>query len=203
ELAALVDRSRRLRRGVAGDASRKRELAEQPTQPLLVAADVRVDLAVGALEVQIRHDTRATVAGSRDVDAVQVPRTDHPVEVGIDEVEPRRRAPVSEQPRLGVRELQGFAQQRIVEQVDLPNGQVVGGTPVRVQRVERLIRQGHRGERYARGARCAARGSGGELLPEAERSPCVKVLSHDRRTRMTAQYGYRLEKGGDQSERRG
>jgi hypothetical protein len=40
ELAALVDRARRLGRDVARDAARERELPEQPRMPVLVAADV-------------------------------------------------------------------------------------------------------------------------------------------------------------------
>ena len=59
ELAALVDRARRLRRGVARDAAGERELAEELAQPVLVAADVRVELAVGALEVGVGDDRRA------------------------------------------------------------------------------------------------------------------------------------------------
>ena len=59
ELAALVDRARRLGRDVARDAARERELPEQPAQPLLVAADVRVDLAVRALEIGVGDERRA------------------------------------------------------------------------------------------------------------------------------------------------
>ena len=72
ELAALVDRARRLRRDVAGDAAGKAELLEQPLHPLLVLRDVRIDLAVGALEVGLRHQRRAAVPGTDDVDHVQV-----------------------------------------------------------------------------------------------------------------------------------
>ena len=43
ELAALVDRARRLGRGVARDPARERELPEQLLQPGLVERDVRVD----------------------------------------------------------------------------------------------------------------------------------------------------------------
>ena len=53
ELAALVDRAGRLRRGVARDAARERKLPEQPPHPLGVRADVRVDLAVGAFEIGV------------------------------------------------------------------------------------------------------------------------------------------------------
>ena len=68
ELAALVDRAGRLRGDVAGDAAGEGELAEQPPQALLVAADVRVDLAVGALEVGVGDEPGAAVAGAGHVD---------------------------------------------------------------------------------------------------------------------------------------
>ena len=132
ELAALVDRPGRLRRDVAGDAAGEGELAKQPAQALLVVADVRVDLRVGPLEVDVGDDPRAAVAGPGDVENAEVAQADDPVEVRVDEVQPGRRAPVPEQPRLDVLDLQRLAQQRIVEQVDLSDRQVVGGAPVGV-----------------------------------------------------------------------
>ena len=51
QLPALVDRARRFGRDVTRDSTGERELAKQPPQALLVVTDVRVDLAVGALEV--------------------------------------------------------------------------------------------------------------------------------------------------------
>ena len=74
ELAALVDRAGCLGRDVAGNAAGKGELAEQPAQALLVVADVRVDLGVGALEVGVGDDSRAAVAGPGDVDGVELAR---------------------------------------------------------------------------------------------------------------------------------
>ena len=65
ELAALVDRARRLRRDVAGDAAREGELPEQAAQPLLVGRHARVDLGVGALEVGAGHEARARRARAR------------------------------------------------------------------------------------------------------------------------------------------
>src|ERR1039457_87515 len=66
QLAALVDRAGTLRRCVAGDSSGKRKLNEEPAKPSLILADVGIDLAVGALEVSVAHDGRATVSGTRD-----------------------------------------------------------------------------------------------------------------------------------------
>src|SRR5205085_5190979 len=99
ELAALVDRARRLGSSVTWDPAREGELAEKPPQPLLVVPDVRVDLAIGALEIHVGHDTRAAMAGSGHVEAVQVSLANHAVEVGVDEVQPGRRPPVPEQAR--------------------------------------------------------------------------------------------------------
>ena len=65
QLAALVDRSRRRRRDVAGDPAGERELLEQLLQPGLVLADVRVDLAVGALQVGVADQCRAAVTRAR------------------------------------------------------------------------------------------------------------------------------------------
>ena len=129
ELAALVDRARRLRRRVAGDAAGEGELAEELAQPVLVAADVGVDLAVGALEVGVGDDAGAAMARSGHVDRVRVAGADRPVEMHVEEVEARGGAEVPEQPRLHLLGDQRLAQQRVVEQVDLPDREVVGGAP--------------------------------------------------------------------------
>ena len=65
QLAALVDRARRLGRDVAGNAAGKRELREQPLHPLFVLRDVRIHLAVGALEIRVGHQARARHARAR------------------------------------------------------------------------------------------------------------------------------------------
>jgi hypothetical protein len=63
QFAAFVDRAGALGRGMAGDAPGKRELQEQLPQARLILADVRVDLAVGALEIGVADDRRAAVSG--------------------------------------------------------------------------------------------------------------------------------------------
>ena len=107
ELPALVDRSGRLGGHVAGHSPREGELAEQAPQALLVAAHVGIDLAVGALEVDVREHSRTPVAGPGDEDRVQVPRADDAVHVGIEEVQPGGRAPVPEQAGLDVLDAAG------------------------------------------------------------------------------------------------
>ena len=159
ELAALVDRARRLRRDVARDPARERELAEQLAHPVLVAGDRRVDLAVRSLEVRVGDDRRPAVPGPDDVDRVEVAGLDDPVHVDVDHVQAGGRAPVPEEARLDVVRLQGAAQHRVVEQVDLADRQVVGGTPVRVEQVELVRGQGPgggRGKGVGRGHRGAS-----------------------------------------------
>ena len=142
ELAALVDRARRLGRHVAGDAAGERELPEQRPHPVAVVADAGVGLAVGALQPGVRHRRRAAVARTGQEDRVDVAFADQPVEVGVEQVQPGRRAPVAEQPRLDVVRHQGSLQQRVVQQVDLADGEVVGGAEPPVEQVDLGVTDG-------------------------------------------------------------
>ena len=142
ELAALVDGSRCLRGHVAGDAAGEGELAEQRPQAVLVLADRGVDLAVGAFQVHVGHQPRAAVSRPGHVQRIEPALLDHPVHVRVQQVQPRGRAPVAQQPRLDVLRLERLAQQRVVQQVDLPDGQVVGRAPVRVDQLQVLLADG-------------------------------------------------------------
>ena len=133
ELTAFVDRSRGLGGDVARDPAWKGELPEQTTHAGLVPRDMGVQLAVGPLQPGVGHHGRPPVTGTADVEHVCAPSVDHPVQVGIDEVQPGARAPVAEEPRLDVLGAQRFTKQSVVEQVDLPDGQIVGRPPVGVE----------------------------------------------------------------------
>jgi hypothetical protein len=78
------------------------------------------------------------VTGPGDEDRVQVACDDRAVHVGVEQVQAGGRAPVPEQPRLDVLERQRLAQQRVVQQVDLPDGQVVRRAPPRVEALQLL-----------------------------------------------------------------
>ena len=148
QLAALVDRARRLGRDVARDAAGEGELPEQPAQALLVGRHARVDLGVSALEVGAGHEAGTAVPGPGDEDGVEVVGADDAVEVRVDEVQPGRRAPVAQQARLDVLDAQRLAQERVGEQVDLADRQVVRGAPPGVQALQLVG-----GERAGRGGR--------------------------------------------------
>ena len=130
ELAALVDGPRGLRRDMARDPARERELGEQSLEAGFVLRHVRIHLGVCALEVRVRDERRPAVARSGDVEHVDVALADDPIEVDVDEVLARRRPPVAEQPRLDVRRRERHLEQRVVVQIDLPDRQVVGRPPV-------------------------------------------------------------------------
>src|SRR5579872_3978603 len=138
QLAALVDGTGTLRRGVAGNATGKRKLNEELPQSGLILADVGIDLAVSAFEIRVAHYRRATVSRAGDVDHVEVVFLDDPVQMHVNEVLSGSRAPVSQQHVLHVRQRQRALQQRIVEQVDLPNRQVVRGAPVSVHPPQKI-----------------------------------------------------------------
>ncbi len=141
ELASLMDRAGHLGRDVAGDTAREGELAEERAHALFVARDMRIELRVGALEVGVGNETRPAVAGSGDVDRVQVTLPDGTVHVHIDEVEARRGAEVPEQARLDVLCHEGLFQERVGEQVDLPDREVVGRAPVGVDQSQFVCRE--------------------------------------------------------------
>ena len=134
ELTALVDGAGRLGRDMARNPARKRELGEEPLHPLLVLRNVRIDLAVRPFEIGVCDQARPAVPGAGDVDHVEIVLFDQPVEMHIDEVQAWRRAPVPQKTRLDVLLLERLTQQRIVEQVDLADGKIVGGAPVGVDK---------------------------------------------------------------------
>ncbi len=144
ELAALVNRSRRLGRDVARHPARERELPEELLHARRVLRDRRPVLRVGALEPRARAHRRAAVPGPGDEQGVRVVQPDEPVDMCVEQIEAGRRSPVAEQARLDVLGAQGLAQQRVGEQVDLPDREVVRRAPPGVD-----VRELLRGERSA------------------------------------------------------
>ena len=130
QLAAFMDRAGSLRRGVAGDAAGERKLPKQPLHTRGVLRDARIDLAVGAFKVGVCHQSRPAVPWPGDINHIEIVTLDDPVKVRVDEVQARSRSPVPEQARLDMLPLQRLAQERVVQQVNLSDGEIVGRTPV-------------------------------------------------------------------------
>ena len=148
QLAPFIDRARQVRAGVARHTAGRGKLAEQNAYPGFVLRNVGMHFAVRPLQVRAGIQRRSAVPGPGDIDGVQLVFVDQPVDVHVDETEPGRGAPVSQQPRLDVLHLQRIAQQRVLAQINLSNRQVVSGAPVAVHFVEQLGR-----ERLFRGIR--------------------------------------------------
>src|ERR1051325_3199230 len=83
------------------------------------------NLGVGTLEIDVRQQRGAAMAGAGEVDDIQIVLADDAVDVGVDEAQPRRGAPMPEQARLDVLATQRLAQEWVGQQVDLSNGQIV------------------------------------------------------------------------------
>ena len=95
QLATFVNRPRRRRRNVTRNSAGKRELLEQLLHSGFVHGDVRVDVSPGALEVYVAYNRRTAVPRTSYVKHIKVILLDDSVQVHIDEVLARRRAPVS------------------------------------------------------------------------------------------------------------
>src|SRR5215471_2619189 len=114
QFAAFMDGAWCFRCNMAGNASRKRELFEQPLHPCLVRCDVRINLAVGALEVRVGNQSRPSMPRTGDIDHVEIVLLDDSVEMDVDEVQSWCRAPMTEEPRFDVSLCQGQLQERVV-----------------------------------------------------------------------------------------
>ena len=119
QFAPFMDRARHFGRHMAGHAVRPGELAKQPQQPVAVVFDGRIVLGVRAFQIAVRHDARPAVARADDIDHVQAVLLDQPVQVHIQQVQARCRAPMAQQARLDVFDLQRRFEQRVGLQVDL------------------------------------------------------------------------------------
>jgi len=132
ELAAFMDRARSFGRDMTRNTAWKRELTEQALHSPLVARNRGVHVGVAALEPRVRDDRRATVSGPDHVHHVEVVARNETTEMGIHEIEAGARPPMTEKPRLDIGDRERTAQQRVVHQINLPDGQEVRGAPIRV-----------------------------------------------------------------------
>ena len=102
EFAAFMDGAGAFGGDVAGDAAGEGELAEEFFEAGFVGGDVLVDFGVGAFEVGVGDEGGAAVAGTGDVDHVEVEFFDDAVEVNVDEILTWGGAPVTEKHFLDV-----------------------------------------------------------------------------------------------------
>ena len=120
----------------------------RPDPSVLILGDVRIDLAVGAFQIGIRHQRGFAVTRPGDIDETEIVVLDDAVEMRVDEAQSRRRAPVAEQARFDVGERKRLFQQRIVVEIDLSDREIVRRAPPGVEfaelfGIEGLGRRGH------------------------------------------------------------
>jgi hypothetical protein len=96
---------------------------------------------VTAFKIGVGIERGATMSGAGDVNEVRIMRLDEAVEMNVDEVLPRRRAPVPEQPWLDLLRLERLSQQGVFEEVDLADTEIVGCAPIAVHLVEHVWRE--------------------------------------------------------------
>src|SRR5271155_3849654 len=97
---------------------------------------------ITAFKIGVGVERGAAMPGPRDVNEVRIMRLDEPVEMNVDEVLPRRRAPVSEQPWLDLLRFERLSQQGVFKEINLADTQIVSCAPIAVHLVEHF-----RGER--------------------------------------------------------
>src|SRR5215469_2734276 len=132
QFPALMDGTWSIRRGMAGDSTRPRKLGEEFLEARGVLCHRGIKLRVGAFEIRVGHNSRSAVPGPGNKNGVQIVLLNEPVHVDVNEIESRCGSPMSQQARLGVLEFERLAQQRIVMQIYLADGKIVGGAPVAI-----------------------------------------------------------------------
>ena len=108
--------------------------------PCASSVDLRIDLRVRPFEVDVGQHRGPAMPRTGEVDRRRRSRlANEPVEMHVDEAQARRRSPVTEQARLDVLGTQRLAQQRVVVQIDLTDGEVIRSAPVVVKIAQRIF----------------------------------------------------------------
>ncbi len=141
EFAALMDRARRIGRRMARNSARKGKLPEEAAHAVFILRDLRIEFAIGPLQPAIGNDARRAMARPGDEKHVEAARLDDAVQMDIEKIEAGYRAPMPEQARLHMRHFQRFAQERIVEKIDLSDRKIIRGAPPGVHEIEFGLRQ--------------------------------------------------------------
>src|ERR1700730_2663968 len=150
QFAPLMDRSGSFRCDMAWDALRPGELPKEALQSVTAAVDVRIALRVGPFEIAVCHQPRTAMSGADDINHVEVVFFDQPVQVNINKVKSGGGAPMPEQTRLDVLEPERGFEQRVVLQINLSDGEIICGAPIRIHLFQQIGRQRrrHRGTPY-------------------------------------------------------
>src|ERR1700730_7252929 len=141
QFAALVDGAWSFWRDVAWNSSREGKLLEQLSYSFLSLRNAGINLAIGAFQIRIGHQTRSTMAGTGHVDDIEILLLDQAVQMDVNKIQSGRCAPMPQEPGLDVFQQQRLAQQGIGVQVNLPDRKVICSAPIRVGLAQLFGRQ--------------------------------------------------------------
>ena len=105
-------------RDVAGDPVQAGKLPKKANQAIGITFHREIKLGVGAFQIRLRHHRGPAMTGTGDKQPVQVVQIDQANEVHVDQVQPRRGPPVTQQPRFQVRQGERLLQQRLASILD-------------------------------------------------------------------------------------
>src|SRR5678815_2582825 len=129
KFASFVNRSWDFRCDVTWYPARERKLPKHFLHPFFALRNVRVDLGVGAFEPDIGYDGRTAVPRPNDINHIQVELFNDTIEVYVDKVESRRRAPMPDQAWFHMLLSELLLKKRIVVKVDLANRKIISRPP--------------------------------------------------------------------------
>ena len=115
---------------MAGNPARKRKLLEEFLHAFGILRNVGIHFAIRAFQIGVGHQPWAAMTWASNIDGIKIMALDHTIQMNIDKIQSRRRTPMAEQSWLDVLKLQGFFQQGVIEQINLPHRKIVGGTPI-------------------------------------------------------------------------
>ena len=95
QFPALVYGAGHVRAAVAAHTARRGEFAKEQTHPGNILSDFGMDLRVSALEIALRDQSGPAVAGAGNIDDAGVLFADEPIQMHVDKILARRRAPVA------------------------------------------------------------------------------------------------------------
>ena len=139
QFTALINGTRRLRRTVAGNAAGEGELLEHLFHSLFILADIWVYFTVGTLQIGVSDLEVSAVSRSGNIDHIQIIALDCTVTMGPDKILSRNSSPVAYDLFLNLIHCQGFAKQRIIQQVELSCGKIVCCPPVSIHLFQHFI----------------------------------------------------------------
>ena len=103
-----MDRAGRGHADMARHPARRRELPEELPHPICILRYMWIDLRIGAFQVDIGNKRRTPMARPGEIDHRCLISFDDPVEMDVNEAQPRRSAPMPEKSGLYVLRLQWF-----------------------------------------------------------------------------------------------